>query len=207
MQSPLSARRRILACATAFAAVIALAGCTVGSSPVVTVTASDAPSESPSASLSPSPVPTATPDATPEAPPAETTTNNADGALAAAQLFAQEYPRILTGGDYDLWDSMTLPGCVFCAEARSLAQAYRDEGVNVRGGRVDILVGPAEAVIDADGTAHATFFATEETLWVSEPGRGEHPAVPASESRFLVELAYVDGAWRVSAMEIQRQEI
>ncbi|PKQ25023.1 MAG: hypothetical protein CVT64_12090 [Actinobacteria bacterium HGW-Actinobacteria-4] len=191
------------------AAAVALAGCNGAASPVVTVTVPESPTPTPSASVSTSPTPATTEAPAPEPVtlPAEITANTVDGALAAAHLFAKEYPRILTGGDYGLWDAMSLPGCVFCTEGRALAQAYRDEGVEVRGGQVDVIPGPGEAVIEPDGSAAVMFFATEATLWVAEPGRGESPAFPASESRFIMELKFVDGAWRVSAMEVQRQEI
>ena len=123
------------------------------------------------------------------------------GAVVTAEYFIQEFPRMMSSGETDVWDSLSLPGCEFCLDGRAQAVESMQLGETVRGGEIGNGTGLTEANLRNDGRVEVKFPVQIEPVYVSNAGGEEHLEVDERSGTFFVLTELVGGVWRVSDVQ------
>lgn len=209
----MDARRRakiLVSTACAAGAVLVMAGCS-GSDPIVTET--PVPNTSESAELQPSATPSVSVSVSPSAAalsdaelleilPAGAEFPDVEGAVVTAQFFIQEFSRMLERNETEVWQSLSLSGCEFCADGVATAEKYDAKGWVIRGGEIADGPGLTEGNLQEDGTATIKYPATEGAIVVTEPGKAERQATAGGFAEYYLLMELRGTVWRVAEVNV-----
>ena len=119
------------------------------------------------------------------------------GAVVTAEFFIQEFPRMFSSEDSDVWESLSLPGCDFCVNATENMEKYSAAGWVVRGGEISSTERITEADLQDDESAIVTYSAKEEPIYVTEPDSAEREASPGSRATYYLRLERIGETWKI----------
>jgi hypothetical protein len=195
-------------------ATLGLAGCD-GSDAIVTETPSptaaptDSAAESPSPSLSASPSPSASGAAAPlsdeellELLPEGAERPDLVGALKTGEYFIQEFPRMMSTGETEVWDSLSLPGCEFCESSRANALKVQVDGWKVRGGEISQGESITEANLAEDGDVFVRYPTEQADIYVIKPGQEEELAGSSQTAFHYLQMWLVGTVWKVVGVDV-----
>jgi hypothetical protein len=192
--------RRLLAC---FLGAAVLAACTPGGEAVVTETPSATASGSVTATASPSPSPSAGVDVLAQLPE-DAKSPGLDGAIATAEFFLTLYAPMFHTGDTALWDALSGPECVYCADASENAQEIQDRGWTATGGEIVAIPTSSKATASGAGGALVTLDASTQDATLLDDGV-EQSREEGGTGQFTLQMQLVDDHWQVDGVASERK--
>lgn len=126
-----------------------------------------------------------------------------DGAIAAATYVLDVYTYTVNTGDVDLWQSVTLPSCSFCAGVSADVEARNAEGQRIVGG--DAVVGESRATEISAGQ----WFSVEMSVLQRASSRvdkdGAELSARADKQHDMVFALSWDDGFRVDEMGVETE--
>ena len=216
----------LVAGALGFGLSFGLAGCD-GSDGIVTQTPTPADSPSGGASVTSSPSASDSVAASPGASPGSSATASSDanaaplsdeellkilpesadrtdlqGAVVTAEFFIQEFPRMMSSGDTDVWDSLSLPDCKFCESSRANAlKVQRAEWV-LQGGAITQGLGITEANLGENGDVYVKYPTVQAEVFVTKPDKEAYSAGDSQQVKHYLEMRLAGDVWRVVEVDV-----
>ncbi len=194
---------RFGAAALAAAWLIALGGCTGGSTPIVTET----PSPTVSASLSPSPSPSPTPLTDAELlalMPPDAAYPDVRGAIATAEFFLEQYAPVLETGDLTVWNALSMPDCIFCESVRENVRRNAAVGAFETGNTLYLDTTQTVANFFAkDGFTYVTFPYVQDAEVVHHADGSTESPGGQQKGSISLRMTRVESGWRVDDVGVE----
>lgn len=195
--------RRAGGAASAALALMLLAGCTGGSTPIVTETPTPTLSASPSPSSSPSPSPLTDAELLALMPP-DAAYPDVRGAIATAEFFLEQYDDVYATGNLEIWDALSMPSCTFCASIHDKVEAESVAGDFESGNALHLDTTTVVAnFYSADGFTYVTFQYVQDASVLHHPDGSTESAGSGGSGSTSLRMTLVGTVWRVDDVGIE----